>query len=92
MAGKKSSGKTYISKGQRSNVNSSVTKANRLEYRKNFLARMLNQLNAWKKGKKVVLMIENNTAAEKRKKPFVKVEASKIWGDPRNTYRIDSQA
>jgi len=91
MAGKKASGKTYTSKGQRPNVNSSVTKANRLEYRKNFLARTLNQLNEWAKGRKVVLLLENKNDAEKKKKPFVKIEASKVWGDPKNSYfRFDN--
>jgi len=54
----KSTGKTYTSKGQRPNVAKSVTKAVRREYMASG-QRMLNQLEAIKKGKRVVLTVAN---------------------------------
>ena len=55
---KKATGKTYTSKGQRPNVAKSTKKAVRREYMASG-QRMLNQLEAIKRGKRVVLTVPN---------------------------------
>lgn len=42
--------------------------------------RALNQLNAWKKGKRVMLTIPNPSGDTSQR--FIKVEARDVWGDP----------
>lgn len=51
--GKKASGKNYTSKGQRPNVSRDARKAMAADRREDILTRRLNQLKAWKKGRKV---------------------------------------
>ena len=58
--GKKSSGKHYTSKGERSNVKRSVVKAMRRDYIENRgVERIINQQDAWMKNKNVMLTIQN---------------------------------
>ena len=68
----------YRSKGQRRNVARSVRKLARREYSKDILQRALNQFNAFKKGRNVVLTIENFNKNETSKK-FVRVNARERW-------------
>ena len=70
--------KGYISKGQRRNVARWVRKSARREYIKDTLQRALNQANAFKKGKNVVLTIENFNDKETNKK-FIRVNARERW-------------
>jgi hypothetical protein len=80
--GKKSSGKHYTSKGERRNVNKKVTNALRRDYIANQqLARVNNQLDAWIKGKNVVLTVQNPNKNETAKR-FIKVRAVDYWGRP----------
>lgn len=51
--GKKASGKHYVSKGQRPNVSKDARKAMAADRNADLIARRMNQLKAWKKGKKV---------------------------------------
>lgn len=44
--------------------------------------RIINQRDAWEKGKNVVLTIENPNKNETNKK-FIRVNAWDIWGNPR---------
>lgn len=48
--------------------------------------RMENQLNAWRKGRNVVLTVPNPNANETNK-PFIRVNARDVWGDPRKQGR-----
>lgn len=48
--------------------------------------RQINQRNAWLKGKNVVLTIPNPSKSETNK-PFIRVNARDIWGDPRHQGR-----
>lgn len=68
----------YRSKGQRRNVARWVRKLARREYSKDTLQRALNQFNAFKKGRNVVLTIENFNKNETSKK-FVRVNARERW-------------
>ena len=79
--GKRSSGNTYTSKGQRPNSNRSALKAQRIEY-KTSMDRLNNQVSAWRRGKKVMLTIHNPNKKETNK-PFIRVSALDVWGPPR---------
>lgn len=68
--GKKASGKVYTSKGQRNNVSKHLKKAVRREYMSSG-ERLINQLAAAKKGKRVVFTIPNPNPNETNKR-FIK--------------------
>jgi hypothetical protein len=75
----KSSGKT--SAGVHSNVDRKILNAVRSEY----LAsgdRLLNQLAAHKKGKRVMVTIANPNKNETNKR-FIRVPANTVWRDPK---------
>lgn len=83
----KSSGKT--SAGVHSNVSRKITNAIRSEY----LAspeRIMNQLRAHKKGKRVMVTMANPNKEEAAKgKAFIRVPASTVWRDPKlPTYSV----
>ena len=84
--GKKSSGKHYTSKGERRNVAKWVTKANRREYLANGLEVNLNKQEAWRLGKKVFLTIKNPAATKGSNRPFIRVPANEVWGNPNSRY------
>ncbi len=81
MAGKKSSGKHYVSKGERPNVTRSVLNAIRREYKQSDL-RLNNQVKAWRKGKNVMLTVPNPDK-KNTKERFVRIPAIDFWGFPR---------
>ena len=70
--GGKSSG--AVSKGERKS--SISTKINHPGIR------LLNQKNAWMSGKNVVLTMENPNKNETNK-PFIRVNARDVWGNPK---------
>jgi hypothetical protein len=75
--GKKSSGKHYTSKGERSNVARWLVKENRREYMQSGM-RQHNQLLAYMAGKNVVLTIPNPNTNETNKR-FIRVPANEVW-------------
>jgi hypothetical protein len=77
----KSSGKQ--SAGIHSNVSSKIVNAIRTEYLQSG-ERLLNQLEAHKKGKRVVLTIRNPNKNETNKK-FIKVPGSAMLRNPKTT-------
>lgn len=80
--GGKSSG--AVSQGIHSNVSRSLTNSMRRDYMVS-AERIVNQHAAWRKGKNVVLKIENPNKEEVNK-PFLYVNAKEVWGDAkRNT-------
>jgi len=81
MAGKKSSGKHYTSKGERPNVTRSVLNALRREYIQSDMRRN-NQAIAWRKGKNVVLTVPNPDK-KNTKERMIRVPAIDVWGFPR---------
>ena len=85
--GKNSSGKNYTSKGERPNVKQSTINAVRSS--RTFIERRASQVEAWKKGKRVMLTVENTNTNETNKK-FIRVEARDVWGDPNSSLRMPS--
>ena len=63
---------------KRRNVNKWTTKT--MKKNKGRYERVLNQLNAFRKGKNVVLTIPNPSKAE-RSKRFIKVNAKDVWNN-----------
>lgn len=79
--GKKSSGKHYVSKGERPNVTRSVLNALRREYLQSD-TRLNNQIKAWRAGKNVMLTIKNPDK-KNTKERMIRVPAIDVWGFPR---------
>ena len=79
--GKKSSGKHYVSKGERPNVTRSVLNALRREYLTSD-ARLNNQVKAWRRGKNVMLTVKNPDK-KNTKERMIRVSAIDVWGFPR---------
>ena len=75
---KRKSREQQTSKGERRNVRSDITKALRREYMNDSLARIQNQIAAFKKGKKVMVTISNPNSSETNK-PFIRVNAKDVW-------------
>jgi hypothetical protein len=75
--GKKSTGKTYISNGERRNVSKAITKAIRRDYL-NSGERIMNQLLAYHANKKVMVTIENPNKNETNKR-FIRVPANQYF-------------
>lgn len=76
MAKKKTRAK-YSSKGQGSNVASDVSKAVRREIQ--YIDRMINQLNAWSKGRRTMVTIENPNPNETNKR-HIRQEGNIVFG------------
>ena len=76
--GKKKSRSTQTSKGERRSVSKSTTKALRRDYKNNDLARMRNQLDAFDKGKNVMVNIPNPNTNETNKR-FIRINAKDVW-------------
>ena len=66
------------SNNKRRNVNKWSTKT--MKKNKGRYERVLNQLNAFRRGKNVVLTIPNPNKTE-RAKPFIKVNAKDVWSN-----------
>ncbi len=76
--GKKKSRATQTSKGERNNVSKDVSKALRRDYMQNDLARLNNQIDAFKRGKNVMVTIPNPNTNETNKR-FLRVNAKDVW-------------
>ena len=86
--GKKKGGKSSgaISKGERKSIDPSIVKAVRRE--KTEVEKLNHKLDAWRKGKKVKLLVPNQ-GNDAKKHPYIKVLATTIWGDPKKSkYRM----
>lgn len=78
--GKKRSRTSQTSKGERSSVARSVTKAVRLQKEIDYpFRRLIAQQKAYKAGKNVVLTVANPNKNETNK-PYIKVKARDVWG------------
>ena len=75
--GKKKSRATQTSKGERRSVARNIVKATRRDYMQSS-QRSINQLDAFLRGKNVVLTIPNPNKNETNK-PFIRVPAAEVW-------------
>ena len=79
IVGKKRHSTGYRSKGERKNVSNWSKRAARKDWNGSF-GQLIAKHDAWKKGKRVMLTIENPNKNETNR-PFIRVEASKVWGN-----------
>jgi len=88
--GKKSSGTSYTSKGERPNLSRKTKNAMRRDYLENGqLERLNNQIKAWKKMKNVMLTVPNPNKHETNKR-FIRVSAREYWGNPTTSFSMKS--
>lgn len=81
MAKKNRMGKNHsTSKGERPNVNQKTRNDVRNAY-KGSVAEMVAKVEAWRKGKNVVLTIPNPNT-EETNRPFIRVNSWDVWGSP----------
>lgn len=76
----KSSGKTYVSKGQHRNVSGKTLGAIRRE--RDPSDKVINIQKAWLANKNPWVTIEN-PSKEQKHKPFIRVRANELWGSPK---------
>jgi len=75
--GKKKTRAHQVSKGERKPIDPRWRKEYRREYNGS-ITQMQNKVDAWLKGKNVMLTIENPNKNETNKK-FIRVNANKVW-------------
>ena len=75
--------KGLVSKGERPNVAKDTRKLMRGKVTE--LQTALNKQEAFKQGKNVMLTIPNHIKKE-RNKPFIRVNAKEVWGNPNKAY------
>ena len=75
--------KGFVSKGEHSNVSKHTRKLMRRQTTE--LQTALNKQEAFKQGKNVMLTIPNPNKKE-RNKPFIRVNAKEVWGNPNKAY------
>lgn len=75
--GKSSSGKQYVSKGER--------RSSMRTRQSDPGTRLINQQKAWSEGKNVMLTIPNPNPNETNKR-YIRVNASSVWGSHKNNF------
>ena len=84
--GKKKSRATQTSKGERNNVRKDILKSMRKE--RSYLEITCNKLNAFSKGKRVMITIPNPNAKMETNKPFIRVTAQEAGWKKSEPYRM----
>lgn len=79
--GKKSSGNTYQSKGERPNVKRNILNAVRRDVSPS--QKMEHIMNAYLKGRNPWLTVPNQNTNETNKR-FIRVKSEDLWGNPKN--------
>ena len=77
--------KGLVSKGERPNVAKDTRKLMRRTVTE--LQTDLNKQEAFRKGKNVMLTVSNPNKSE-RNKPFIRVNAKEVWGNPNKVYMM----
>ena len=76
--GRKKSRTSVKSKSSMNSISKNIKKMLRADNKKDKMRRVLNQLDAWSKGKRVILNDDNGK----------RVEAKQIWGSPNKKFTI----
>ena len=79
--------KGFVSKGEHSNVSKHTRKLMRRQTTE--LETTLNKQKAFRRGKNVMLSIPNPNKGESNK-PFIRVNAKEVWGNPNKSYIMKS--
>jgi hypothetical protein len=82
--GKSSKSSGVMSAGVHSSVSHSIINSQRRDYMASS-DRLMNQLTAYRDGRRVMLTLENPNKSETNKK-FIRVSASTVWRDPKQGF------
>ena len=82
--GRKKTRKPRQSKGTMNSVSKHIKRMTRAENKQDMMRVMLNKLDAWKKGKNVIVHEEGTTTRE----GMVRKKATDVWGNPNRKFRM----
>ena len=82
--GRKKTRKSRQSKGNMNSVSKHIKRMTRSENKQDMMRVMLNKLDAWKKGKNVIVHEEGTTTRE----GMVRKNAKDVWGNPNRKFRM----
>ena len=82
--GRKKTRKSRQSKGTMNSVSKHTKRMIRSENKQDMMRVMLNKLDAWKKGKNVIIQEEGTTTRE----GMVRKKATDVWGNPNRKFRM----
>lgn len=82
--GRKKSRASVKSKGSMNSVSKNTKRMMRADKKADKMQTMLNKLDAWKKGKNVIIHEEGKTTRESS----IRKNARDVWGDPNRKFSI----
>ena len=82
--GRKKSRASVKSKGSMNSVSKNTKRMMRADKKADLAQKMLNKLDAWKKGKNVIVHEEGKTTRES----VIRKDARDVWGDPNRKFSI----
>ena len=82
--GRKKSRASVKSKGSMNSVSKNTKRMMRAEKKADLAQKMLNKLDAWKKGKNVIVHEEGKTTRES----IIRKDARDVWGDPNRKFSM----
>jgi hypothetical protein len=82
--GRKKSRASVKSKGSMNSVSKNTKRIMRIEKKADLMQKMLNKLDAWKKGKNVIVHEEGKTTRES----VIRKDARDVWGNPNKKFSI----
>ena len=82
--GRKKSRTSVKSKGSMNSVSKNTKRMMRADKKADLAQKMLNKLDAWKKGKNVIVHEEGKTTRES----IIRKDARDVWGDPNRKFSI----
>ena len=82
--GRKKSRKSRTSKKSMNSISKNIKKMMRADKKADIAQKMLNKLDAWKKGKNVIVHEEGKTTRES----IIRKDARDVWGDPNRKFSM----
>ena len=82
--GRKKSRASVKSKGSMNSVSKNIKRMMRADTKADNMRTMLNKLDAWKKGKNVIVHEEGKSTRES----VIRKDARDVWGDPNRKFSI----
>ena len=82
--GRKKSRTSVKSKGSMNSVSKNIKRMMRSDTKADKMRTMLNKLDAWKKGKNVIVHEEGKSTRES----VIRKDARDVWGDPNRKFSI----
>ena len=82
--GRKRSRTSVKSKGTMNSVSKNTKRMMRAEKKADLMQKMLNKLDAWRKGKNVIVHEEGKTTRES----VIRKDARDVWGNPNKKFSI----